>query len=76
MCESQLADSNEALIEDARQASELFPLHMRPYVILVQEYLRLGDCEKARHYLDRCLMVAPNDVTTKQLKEQCKQQCQ
>ena len=76
VCESQLADSNEALIEDARQASELFPLHMRPYVILVQEYLRLGDCEKARHYLDRCLMVAPNDVTTKQLKEQCKQQCQ
>lgn len=76
ICESHIEDSSEALLEDARQASELFPLHMRPYVILVEGYLRLGDCEKARHYLDRCLMIAPNDITIKQLKETCNQQCQ
>ena len=75
ICESQLPDSSEVLIEDARQASELFPLHLRPYIILVQEHLRLGDCEKARYYLERCQMVAPNDITVKQLSQKCEQQC-
>ena len=75
ICESHLPDSSKALIEDARQASELFPLHLRPYVILVQEHLRLGNCEEAKHYLDRCLMIAPNDITIKQLTQQCEQQC-
>ena len=75
ICESQLPDSSKALLEDARQASELFPLHLRPYIIIVQEYLRLGDCEQARHYLDRCQMIAPNDITVKQLSQKCEQQC-
>ena len=76
ICESQLPDSTEALLEDARQAAELFPLHLRPYVILVQEYLRRNNCEKARYYLERCHMIAPNETTIKQLTQQCEQQCQ
>ena len=76
ICESQLPDSTEALLEDAQQAAELFPLHLRPYVILVQEYLRRNNCEKARYYLERCHMIAPNETTIKQLTQQCEQQCQ
>ncbi len=75
ICEGHLPDSSAALLDDARQASELFPLHLRPYVILVQEHLRLGNCKEARHYLDRCLMIAPNEITIKQLTQQCEQQC-
>lgn len=74
ICEGQLQES-DTLIEHARQASELFPLHLRPYLILVDEYLKREDCEKARFYLDRCMMIAPNEVSVKQLNQKISQQC-
>lgn len=75
ICEGQLQET-DTLLEHARQASELFPLHLQPYLILVEGYLREGNCEKARYYLDRCMMIAPNEMSVKQLKQKASQQCQ
>lgn len=75
MCEGMVSDTNESLLNHALQASELFPLQPRPYYILAKGYLGLGDCEKAKKYLDRCLMVAPNDTQINQLKQEINQSC-
>ena len=64
------------LLEDARQASELFPLHLRPYLILARGYLDRGDCKQANFYIERCLMIAPKEDAVKQLNQQIKQRCQ
>lgn len=69
LCESMISDTNENLMKHAQQASELFPLHSRPYLTLAQGYLKLGDCEKARQMIERCLMVSPNDALAKQLHQ-------
>ena len=64
------------LLEDARQTSELFPLHLRPYLILARGYLDRGDCKQANFYIERCLMIAPKEDAVKQLNQQIKQRCQ
>lgn len=76
ICESMVSDTSAQLLDHAKQASELFPLHLRPYLILAQGYHKLGDCEKAREYINRCMMVAPNDNLTKQLYQNINQSCQ
>ncbi|MCQ2281310.1 MAG: tetratricopeptide repeat protein [Bacteroidales bacterium] len=76
LCESMISDTNPNLLEHARQASELFPLHLRPYLILAQGYYSLGDCAQAHQYIERCLMVAPNDNQTKHLNDKIQQLCQ
>lgn len=76
ICESMVSDTSASLLEHALQASELFPLNARPYIILAQGYNKLGDCEKAKLYIQRCLMVAPNNAGVKQLDETIKQSCE
>jgi hypothetical protein len=70
------SDTNAALLDHASQAAELFPLDLTPYLILTQGYFKLGDCGKAKQYLDRCLMVAPNDNRVKELKQSIQQTCE
>ncbi len=75
-CESLLGAEDTALFEHARQAAELFPLHLYPYLVLTQEYFKRGDCQQAKVYLDRCLMVAPSDSRVKELKQKIQQSCE
>lgn len=75
ICESMDNDTNAQLLLHAQQAAALFPLHLRPYLILSNGYFALGDCETAKRYLDRCLMVAPDDRRVKELHQNIRQQC-
>lgn len=76
VCEGKLEGATPRLIEDARTAAELFPLHLRPYLILAEAYLQQGDCEQARLYIGRGLMVSPTDATANELNLKIKQKCQ
>lgn len=76
VCETKLGPDNSHLLEHAQEASELFPLHMLPYLILAEGYLQQGDCEKARLYIGRGLMVSPGDATANEINNKIKQQCQ
>lgn len=75
-CESMMDHDSDKLIEHAQQASELFPLHPRPYLILAQEYLKLGDCSQARLYIKKCLNVAPKDALAQQINQTIEQTCE
>lgn len=75
LCESMVDDASEQLMEHAQRASELFPLHTRPYLILSQGYLKKGDCEKARQYIKKCLTVAPKDPLVQQLNQTIEETC-
>jgi len=75
ICEGMYAEGSEELLEHAREASELFPLHLRPYLILSEGYSKREDCEKAKFYIERCLMIAPNEAAVKDLKQKIEQQC-
>lgn len=75
LCESMVSDTSAELLEHARQATELFPLHTRPYLMLAQGYMKLGDCEKALLYINKCMMVSPSDPLTKQLYQTIKEKC-
>jgi type IV pilus assembly protein PilF len=74
ICEGQ-AGQEEEMMAHALTASELFPLHLRPYLILAEGYMQRGECEKARFYIERCLMIAPNETTVKNLKQTIEQKC-
>lgn len=76
VCEGFLPEREDELLEYARQASELFPLHLRPYIILANGYYGRGDCQQARFYIDRCLIIAPNEKSVKELNQKISQQCQ
>ena len=76
VCESKSAPDSPQLMEHAREAAELFPLHLRPYLVLAQCYLSQGDCKMAKQYIGRALMVSPNDAATNELNYKIKQQCQ
>ena len=76
VCESKSAPDSPQLVEHAREAAELFPLHLRPYLVLAQGYLAQGDCKMAKQYIGRALMVSPNDAATNELNYKIKQQCQ
>lgn len=75
LCESMVDDVSDQLLEHARQAAELFPLHTRPYLILAQGYLNKGDCESARQYIKKCLTIAPKDALVQQLNQTIEQTC-
>lgn len=75
MCESATPESTELLLEHAKKASDLFPLQVYPYFILAKCHLDTGDCENARHYIERCIMLAPNDSEVAKLNQTIKQQC-
>jgi tetratricopeptide (TPR) repeat protein len=75
MCESQLPDHRDQLLEHALAATELFPLHLRPYLILAATYLELGDCKQALLYINRGLMVAPSDATVNEINHKIKETC-
>lgn len=74
ICEGQ-AGQEEEMMAHALTASELFPLHLRPYLILAEGHMQRGECEKARFYIERCLMIAPNETTVKNLKQTIEQKC-
>ena len=76
LCESMAGAANPTLLEHARQAAELFPLHLLPYLVLAQGYAELGDCEQARQNIDRCLMVSPGDNRVKELNQTIQEKCQ
>lgn len=76
LCESQAEGLDEQLMQHAFRAAELFPLHAKPYLVLSELYRRQGNCPKALYYLDRCLMVQPNNESIKQFAEEVKQSCQ
>lgn len=76
VCEAKLGGTTPQLIEHAQTASELFPLHLRPYLILAEAYLEQSDCEKAQQYIGRGLMVSPSDATANELNIKIKQKCQ
>jgi tetratricopeptide (TPR) repeat protein len=76
VCEAKMEGESPRLLEHARQAAELFPLHLRPYMVLAEGYLQQGDCEKAQQYIGRALMVSPTDATVLELNQKIKQQCQ
>ena len=76
VCESKMEGAGSQLIEHAEAAAELFPLHLRPYLILAEAYLEQGDCEKAQLYIGRGLMVSPSDTTVNELNQKIKQKCQ
>ena len=76
VCESRLEGSRDQLIEHAQTAAELFPLHLRPYLILAEAYLELGDCKQALTYIGRGLTVSPGDATVNELNQKIKQKCQ
>lgn len=75
-CESMSAPDSPKLMEHAREASELFPLHLRPYMVMAQGYLSQGDCKMAKQYIGRALTVSPNDAAANELNYKIKQQCQ
>ena len=76
VCESRLEDHHDQLIEHAQAAAELFPLHLRPYLILAEAFLDQGDCKQAQTYIGRGLIVSPGDANAIELNNKIKQQCQ
>lgn len=76
VCESMAGKGNAALMEHAHEAAELFPLHLLPYLVLVEGYAEQGDCEQANRYMERCQMVAPGDNRVKELNQTLKERCQ
>ncbi len=76
VCESMMEGGSPRLMEHALNASELFPLHLRPYMILAEGYLEQGDCKQATQYIGRALMVSPTDQTVIELNHKIKQKCQ
>lgn len=75
VCEAQLDDRADQLMEHAQQAADLFPFHLRPYAILAAGYFAQGDCEMAQKYIKRCMAISPNDSNIKQLNQEIIQQC-
>lgn len=75
-CEERCGNCADQLFEHAREAAELFPLHLYPYLVLANCYQQRGDCEQCRIYLDRCMMIAPNDETVQQQCQKLKELCQ
>jgi predicted Zn-dependent protease len=76
VCDSMAGKGNAALMEHAHEAAELFPLHLLPYLVLVEGYAEQGDCEQANRYMERCQMVAPGDNRVKELNQTLKERCQ
>ena len=75
MCESQLPELRDQMMEHALTATEMFPLHLRPYLILASAYMERGDCKQALLYIGRALMVAPGDPTANEINHKIKETC-
>jgi predicted Zn-dependent protease len=76
VCEAKMEHGNPRLMEHAQAAAELFPLHLRPYLILAEGHLEQGDCKLAEQNIGRALMVSPTDPTVIELNQKIKQKCQ
>ena len=76
VCETKMGNASPRLLEHAQAAAELFPLHLRPYLILAEGHLEQGDCKLAEQYIGRALMVSPTDSTVIELNQKIKQKCQ
>ena len=76
VCEQQMEDGGGQLMKHAAAAAELFPLHLRPYLILAEGYLQQGDCKQAQQSIGRALMVSPSDPNVTELNYKIKQKCQ
>ena len=76
VCEAMMGEESPKLLEHAQTAAELFPLHLRPYMIMAEEYLKQGDCKQAQQSIGRALMVSPADPTVNELNLKIKQKCQ
>lgn len=75
ICEGMLPGHDDALMEHARQAVELFPLHPRPYYVLAEGHLKRGECAEALENIKRCLTLMPNDPNVKELNQKIKEGC-
>lgn len=77
MCEEKAQCPPDSLRTLAEEAAELFPLQLRPQLILAIYYATAGDCEKARRHASLCLTLAPREKreAVKQLYDQIMQQC-
>ena len=73
---AMMEDGGGQLMEHAPAAAELFPLHLRPYLILAEGYLQQGDCKQAKQSIGRALMVSPSDPNVTELNYKIKQKCQ
>lgn len=76
ICERRVGSDTEKMLSHAQQAADLFPLQIFPYYILAEGYYNAGDCEKAQHYMTRCLMIAPHDSEVSRLNQSIKETCQ
>lgn len=75
ICEGMLEGHDDALMEHAHRAAELFPLHPRPYYVLAEGYLKRGECTQALENIKRCLTLMPNDPNVKELNQKIKEGC-
>lgn len=76
ICEHQSPANMEKMLDHALQATELFPLQLLPYYLLAEGYFNLGDCEQARRYIARCMMISPKDSEVVLLNQKIKEKCQ
>lgn len=76
ICERREGSDPEKLLAHAERAAELFPLQIFPYYILAEGNYNAGNCEKARQYMERCLMIAPRDSEVVRLNQSIKETCQ
>lgn len=74
-CENLVAGREQELLNHARRAAVLFPLHALPYSVMAECLLRQGDCKEALAAIERAAMVAPGDAQLRQRKNEIAQQC-
>ena len=74
-CESRCPECSQSLMDHALEASELFPLHLRPYLVLANGYLEQGNCTDAKKYIGRGMMISPLDPELKELNQRIATQC-
>lgn len=74
-CEGFVSGREQALLNHARRASVLFPLHALPYSIMAECLLRQGECREALAAMERAVMLAPNDAKLRQRKTEIAEQC-
>ena len=76
ICEGMVDAHSDKLMEHARRAAELFPLHPRPYYVLAEGYLKRGECTLAKENIKRCLTLMSKDPNVKELERKIKEACQ
>lgn len=75
ICERRVGTDAERLRGHAERAAALFPLQIFPYYILAESFFDEGNCEQARLYMERCLMIAPHDSEVSRLNQSIRETC-